>query len=107
MRTTDKYKTACFLKDRALEMVQRHGSTLRMPDYGIALECARPSFRIFYTDPETTPITSPYHHLDVYADGRGREEGRRVKVFSVAWIPDAALEVITFKRGLWEQVFLS
>jgi hypothetical protein len=101
----EKQKQAIFLRDRALEMVRRQGSTLQMPDYGISFECARPSFRILYYDPEnldpgTIGYDFHYHHLDIYADECG-------KVFSARWKNDAALEVITFKRGPWEQVFLS
>jgi hypothetical protein len=106
-----KTERASFLKDRALEMVQRQGSSLQMPDYGIALECTRPSFQILYYDPANLdPATvshSGYHYLDIYAAGRGTQEARREKVFSVRWIFEADLEVITFKRGEWEQVFSS
>jgi hypothetical protein len=106
---TSKQKQAIFLKDRALEMVQRHGSTLQMPDYGIALECARPSFRICYVDPENVENVSgdKYHRLDIYAVGRGKQEAKRVKVFSARWESGAAPEVITFQRGPWEELFLS
>jgi hypothetical protein len=98
---TSKQKQAIFLKDRALEMVQRHGSTLQMPDYGIALECVRPSFRIFYVDPENVEVGGDkFHHLDIYADGCG-------KVFSARWETDAIPEIVTFKRGPWEALFRS
>lgn len=97
---TKKQKKAIFLKENALEMVHRQGSTLQMPNYGTALECVRPSFRIFYVDPENVENCDKYHHLDIYADGRG-------KVFSARWEPNTAPEVITFKRGPWEEFFLS
>ena len=106
---TNKQKRAIFLKERALEMVLRQGSTLQMPNYGIALECVRPSFRIFYVDPENVENVDgdKYHHPDIYAVGRGKREAKRVKVFSARWESDAAPEVITFQRGPWEELFLS
>ena len=54
---------------------------------------------VWYADPETAECDE-YHHLEVHADGIG-------KVLSVVWKDGELMEVVTFKRGPWEDYFVS
>lgn len=94
-----KYERAVFVKERALEMIQRYGIIVAIRDRGFGRRVFYDGFLIWYTDPETA-ICDEYYHLDVYADGRG-------KVLNVRWKNNEAPEVVTFKRGTWEDYFLS
>ena len=75
-----KCAQAIFLKDRALEMVHRHGTVLRIGNAGIGTECARTGFSVFYCDPETAECDK-YYHLNIRTD--------RAKVFTVRWLAAA------------------
>jgi len=54
-----KYAQSIFLRDRALEMVHRHGTVVRIGNAGIGKECARTGFCVFYSDPETAECDEP------------------------------------------------
>lgn len=95
----NKYNRAVFLKERALEMVRRYGIIVHISNRGVARECRSSAFTVFYADPETAECDE-YYHLDVHADGRG-------KVFSVVWLGNGMPEVVTFRRGSWEEYFVS
>lgn len=93
------YIRAMFLKDRALELVKRHGVIEQMPQYGFARRVQGQGFSIFFVDPEDVEVTD-FFHLDVHADGMG-------KVLNVTWLPNCVPEVVSFKRGAWENLFTS
>jgi hypothetical protein len=59
-------------------------------------------FSVFYSDPSET-LTDEYHHLDIHVFSNHRT----VKVFSARWIQPGEPDVITFKRGEWEERLLS
>jgi hypothetical protein len=112
------WRRARFLRDRAVAMVNRNCSSVKMSERGRARECSRPGFRILYVirveadeDDE-----SEYHHLDIYADYAGEHQ----KVFNISWRTTvggrvfgpaeylASIEIETFRHGLWEEwLFLS
>jgi hypothetical protein len=94
-----KYWRAMFLKERALELIRRHGIIEPIRNRGFGRSVSATGFSVWYTDPETS-ICDEYHHLDVYADGRG-------KVLNIRWIANQPADVVTFKRGPWEEYFLS
>jgi hypothetical protein len=71
---------------------------LRIGNAGIGTECARTGFGVFYCDPETAECDE-YYHLDIRTD--------RAKVFTIRWLAGGPLEVMTFKRGPWEEYFVS
>jgi hypothetical protein len=90
---------ALFLKERALDLVQRQGSVERIANHGVARAYHGAAFRIWYADPETSECDE-FHHLDVWDNER--------KVLSVVWLPLMEHpEVVSFKRGHWEAYFLS
>jgi hypothetical protein len=95
-----RYERATFLKDRALEMVIRNGTMKWFGDDSLVRKHERPEFIIVYADAKIAQWDE-FHHLSVYAEDRG-------KVFSVVWkseSPDNA--IVTFKRGAWEEYFVS
>lgn len=94
-----KYSRAMFLKERALEIVERHGVIERIGNAGVCRVRRGQGFSISYYDPESADCDE-FYHLDVHANGSG-------KVFSVRWRGEDAPEVVTFKRGPWETFFLS
>jgi hypothetical protein len=63
-----KFARATFLRDRALEMVHRHGTVPRIGNAGIGKECARTGFSVFYSVPRQQ--CDEYYHLDIRADRR-------------------------------------
>lgn len=89
---------ALSLQEIALEIVYHLGEIQKIPSHGIARAYTCPAFRIWYVDPDTSECDQ-FHHLDVWAD--------RAKVLSVAWLPNTAPEVVTFKRGAWEPYFVA
>jgi hypothetical protein len=95
---TPTYQRAVLLKDLAFEICKRQGELEHIANGGIARSYNGNSFNVFYADPETSE-RDEYHHLDIRTD--------RTKVLSVAWKDGEADEVVTFKRGAWEQYFLS
>lgn len=94
-----KYERALTLKECALELVRLEGIIVPIKDRGFGRRVSAKGFHVWYTDPETA-ISDHYYHLDVYADGRG-------KVLNMIWQDDQAAEVVTFRRGPWEEYFLS
>ncbi len=68
-------------------------------DRGFGRQACYDGFRVWYTDPEMAE-SDEYYHLDVHADGCG-------KVLNVRWQDKEAPEVVTFKRGTWEEYFMS
>lgn len=88
------YMRAVFLRDRAFEICHRMGELERIGNAGVARSYKTTSFRIWYADPETSECDE-YHHLDVHAGG--------AKVLSVAWREGAVPEIVSFRRGTWEQ----
>jgi hypothetical protein len=94
-----KYERALFLRERALEMVCRHGiiEIIGAGGFGRRVHCD--GFSVWYTDPETAE-SDEYYHLDVYANGCG-------KVLNVIWKDNDEPEEINFNRGTWEDYFLS
>jgi hypothetical protein len=94
-----KYRRAILLRDIALDMVQRNGTITQIADRGFAREQVRPSYRIFYADIETAECDD-HHHLTISAVGFG-------KPFTCAWKPEGELDVRTFNRGPWEELFFS
>jgi hypothetical protein len=77
MRSTPAKDRALFLKDRALDLVNRQGSIERIPGHGIGRAYQGSGFSIWYADPKTSECDE-YHHLDVH-DSEG-------KVLSVVWL---------------------
>ena len=71
----------------------------RALELGFAREQVRPSYRIFYADIETAECDD-HHHLTISAVGFG-------KPFTCAWKPEGELDVRTFNRGPWEELFFS
>jgi hypothetical protein len=96
---TRKYERAMFLRERALEMIHRHGIVVVVRDRGFGRQARYDGFSVWYTDPETAECDE-YHHLDVHAENCG-------KVSNVRWKDNQAPEVVTFKRGSWEEYSLS
>ena len=97
-RQTPARNRALSLQEIALEVVNRLGELERIPSHGIGRAYSCSAFRIWYADPDTSECDE-FHHLDVWAD--------QGKVLSVAWLPNAAPKVVTFKRGSWERYFLA
>jgi hypothetical protein len=98
MRPTPANDRALFLKEQALEVVNRLGELEPIPSHGIGRRYKCPAFRIWYADPATSECDR-FHHLDVWAD--------LGKVLSVVWLPDQSPEVVSFKRGPWETYFVA
>ena len=98
MRPTPAKDRALFLKEQALEVVNRLGELEPIPSYGIGRAYSCPAFRIWYADPATSDCDE-FHHLDVWNNEH--------KVLSVVWLPDQSPEVVSFKRGNWERYFLA
>ena len=95
-----RYERAIFLKDRALEMVLRNGAMKWFGDDSLVRKHERPEFIIVYADPKIAQWDE-FHHLSVYAENRG-------KVFSVVWKSEGPEnKIVTFKRGAWEEYFVS
>lgn len=94
-----KYGRALFLTERALEMVRRHGIIRIIRNCGFGRQVYSNGLSVWYTDPATAEFDE-YYHLDIHADGCG-------KVLNVIWKDNEAPEVITFKRGTWEEYFVS
>ena len=95
---TPTFKRAILLKDLAFEICQRQGELARIGNAGVARSYEGRGFNVWYADPETSE-TDEYHHLDVRTGG--------TKVLSVAWKDGEAHQVVTFKRGAWEQYLRS
>lgn len=95
MKTPAKDR-ALLLKEQALEVVNRLGELEQIPSHGIARAYNCPAFRIWYTDPQTSECDD-FYHLDVWDTER--------KVLSVAWLANEPSEIVTFKRGSWEDYF--
>lgn len=89
---------ALFLKEQALEVVNRLGELERIPSHGIGRAYNCLAFQIWYADPATSECDE-FHHLDVRVERR--------KVLSVVWLPNQSPEVVSFKRGSWEGYFLA
>src|SRR5208283_295836 len=97
--SSQRYERAIFLMERAFELVQRTGLITEIEDRGVVLEHRAPAFSVFCSDPRKV-IGGEFHHLDI------RTPCPVVKVFSVRWIDREAPEIVTFKRGAWEEYFL-
>jgi len=95
MKTPAKDRTL-FLKEQAVEVVNRLGELEQIPNHGIARAYNCPALRIRYTDPETSECDE-FYHLDVWDSER--------KVLSVAWLANEPPKIVTFKRGSWEHYF--
>lgn len=100
MMSRKRYERAIFLKDRALETVLRNGAMQPFGDDGLVRKHERSEFSIVYADPQNAHWDE-FHHLSVYAVDSG-------KVFSVVWKSEGpGNKIVTFKRGAWEEYFLS
>jgi hypothetical protein len=92
------YARAMFLKDRALEICLRQGVLEPIYNAGVGRSYRGRGFSVWYAEPETS-ATDDYYHLDVRAE--------RAKVLSVIWKDNGPPLIVTFRRGAWEQLFLS
>ena len=97
MKTPAKDRTL-FLKEQALEVVNRLGELEQILNHGIARAYNCPALRIWYTDPETSECDE-FYHLDVWDSER--------KVLSVVWLANEPSEIVTFKQGSWETFFVA
>lgn len=91
------YQWAVLLKEHALELCSHQGVPARIENAGAACSYTGRGLSVFYADPKTSK-TDEYHHLDVRAGG--------LKVLSVVWLEDEPPEIVTFKRGDWEENLL-
>lgn len=89
---------ALFLKERAFEMVSRQGTVERNYNAGVGRSYASSGFTIWYSDPETAD-TDECHHFYIRSGGR--------KVFSAVWGAGESAQIVTFRRGPWEEYFLA
>jgi hypothetical protein len=88
------HQWAVFLKERALELCNQQGTPDRTHNAGEARLYTGRGLSILYADPKTSK-TDEYHHLDVSTGG--------LKVLSVVWLESEPPEIVTFKRGDWEE----